>query len=382
MVAAQEVSSHNAKVSIICWADVILARLGEAIQAIIEGLHPPLNPQTLGSGTLLRHRDEISLHAALQLPHNWDDTVSVISSEYASPATIRLVVRLVFAAYILSPKLAAQDEAYRHWPACGAGTLKNTPLIQVTPNLDVAQSIVYKWGVTVPWMWLMWQDERILDYVVVEHASIIESLAELLVHLLHDTRATDVKDIIIVGLACVEAKDLWSALTVCTAKNVFKMKLEDKWYAGVEEHIPEESSLSFMKAALNLVSSRAQHDHAASRLVGPLIIAQTFFEVSGRLGKGDGTTTKQRRETIWNLALAEDVTNISVTSAFAAYISVTVRSMEDLHIVEAWNQMRDFVFLVYRRDFHGTDDPLALLVCPTVCIAMQDLRLPSNIALD
>ena len=68
MVAAQEVSSHNAKVSIICWADVILARLGEAIQAIIEGLHPPLNPRTLDSGTLLRHRDEISLHAALQLP--------------------------------------------------------------------------------------------------------------------------------------------------------------------------------------------------------------------------------------------------------------------------------------------------------------------------
>ena len=68
MIAGQEVSGHNAKISIICWADVILARLGEAIQAIIEGFHPPPSPRTLDSGTLLRHRDEISLHAALQLP--------------------------------------------------------------------------------------------------------------------------------------------------------------------------------------------------------------------------------------------------------------------------------------------------------------------------
>ena len=50
------------------------------------------------------------------------------------------------------------------------GSLKNTSLIQVTSNLNVAQSIIHKWGITVPWMWLMWQDERILDYVVVEHA--------------------------------------------------------------------------------------------------------------------------------------------------------------------------------------------------------------------
>ena len=47
------------------------------------------------------------------------------------------------------------DIAARNTTACG--------------TLSEAQSILLKWGITLPWAWHTWSDERILDYVVVEH---------------------------------------------------------------------------------------------------------------------------------------------------------------------------------------------------------------------
>lgn len=35
-------------------------------------------------------------------------------------------------------------------------------------NINVPQSILLKWGSFVPWTWEIWDDERILDFDVIE----------------------------------------------------------------------------------------------------------------------------------------------------------------------------------------------------------------------
>ena len=47
----------------------------------------------------------------------------------------------------------------------------NTALscLHVVEDLDTAQSVLLRWGQTVPWTWTVWDDERILDYAIIEH---------------------------------------------------------------------------------------------------------------------------------------------------------------------------------------------------------------------
>lgn len=48
-------------------------------------------------------------------------------------------------------------------------------------HLDAAQRVLIQWGVTVPWCWIAWNDERIVDYDVVQ--LLVRSYITACVHL-------------------------------------------------------------------------------------------------------------------------------------------------------------------------------------------------------
>ncbi|KIP12579.1 hypothetical protein PHLGIDRAFT_262262 [Phlebiopsis gigantea 11061_1 CR5-6] len=59
--------------------------------------------------TISKHRSEAALHGAAQLPHSLSDVVGVVHSDYASPAAVRLTLRLLYAVYITGPHLGNVD---------------------------------------------------------------------------------------------------------------------------------------------------------------------------------------------------------------------------------------------------------------------------------
>lgn len=52
----------------------------------------------------------------------------------------------------------------------GARDLKTTIFTQPNQDLNAAQTVIYKWSIIVAWMWTIWDDERTLDYVIVERS--------------------------------------------------------------------------------------------------------------------------------------------------------------------------------------------------------------------
>lgn len=110
----------------ICWVDTLLVKLGEVAVFVASGyvtVDPGPLPQSLQT-----QRGEDSLRAAAQLPrkstirfceniHNsmvtidtWEYVENVISSEYASPAAIRLALTLTFACHVMAPQLKARPD--------------------------------------------------------------------------------------------------------------------------------------------------------------------------------------------------------------------------------------------------------------------------------
>ena len=57
-----------------------------------------------------------------------------------------------------------------HDDANGGTTLSTATTLIPLEELDLSQSILLRWSadITVPWAWSVWDDERILDYGIIE----------------------------------------------------------------------------------------------------------------------------------------------------------------------------------------------------------------------
>ena len=121
-IAARDGGPEHARSTVVCWVDVILVRLAEAVTVLVGDPRSP-NPDKPLLATLERQMEGEALRAATQLPgaliyswfigtqahrytERWSDVVNVLSSENASPAALRLAVRLLFAVHVLRPRLA------------------------------------------------------------------------------------------------------------------------------------------------------------------------------------------------------------------------------------------------------------------------------------
>ncbi|TFY83782.1 hypothetical protein EWM64_g248 [Hericium alpestre] len=109
VVAANELASSKTVTILVCWVDVILAKIGEAATAIASGWSADPSPCSDMFDSLARQREGDALRAAAQLPHAWEKVPMLLLSESASPAAVRLALCLAFAAYIVRPQLIGMD---------------------------------------------------------------------------------------------------------------------------------------------------------------------------------------------------------------------------------------------------------------------------------
>ncbi|KAG9314489.1 hypothetical protein JVU11DRAFT_5286 [Chiua virens] len=104
VIATRDFKPNSTPLAVICWVDVVLAKLGDVVAFIAAGLD---SDQSLPE-SLKGQREEDNLRAAIQLPDNWDMLPSMLLSERASLAAKRLSIRLILGRYILHPALSGQ----------------------------------------------------------------------------------------------------------------------------------------------------------------------------------------------------------------------------------------------------------------------------------
>lgn len=107
-LAAEDLVSGAVASTIICWVDVIFAKLSEASVVVAGGLRLGFS-QAYQFEDLRKHLDEDCLRAAAQLPEKWLSLPKVISSKSASPAAKRTALRLLLSVYIIGPQLQECD---------------------------------------------------------------------------------------------------------------------------------------------------------------------------------------------------------------------------------------------------------------------------------
>ncbi|KAI0068407.1 hypothetical protein BV25DRAFT_1987190 [Artomyces pyxidatus] len=107
-IASRDISPGTAPSAIVCWVDLILTKLGEAT-VVIAGGSGDRSDDTLAVASLAKQKENDSLLAATQLPNDWRAVPGLLASDRASPAVLRLALRLTFAAYILLPQLKGED---------------------------------------------------------------------------------------------------------------------------------------------------------------------------------------------------------------------------------------------------------------------------------
>ncbi|TFK57310.1 hypothetical protein OE88DRAFT_118956 [Heliocybe sulcata] len=103
-IASQECPRDTAPSVIICWVDVILARLGEVV-CVLAAEAPVLDDNSAISASLKKQYEDDSLRAAAQLPEKWLDVLQLMASDHASSASIRLAIRLTFGVKVIAPRL-------------------------------------------------------------------------------------------------------------------------------------------------------------------------------------------------------------------------------------------------------------------------------------
>ncbi|KAI8995508.1 hypothetical protein BD414DRAFT_479747 [Trametes punicea] len=103
-IAARHLEGSTSAVAV-CWVDVVLARLGQAIVRAAGLFHNVLPAEGEHPESLRAKKEDDLLRAATQLPERWQDIVEYMGSEYASPAAIRLASILTWGLNVMAKDL-------------------------------------------------------------------------------------------------------------------------------------------------------------------------------------------------------------------------------------------------------------------------------------
>ncbi|KAF8587265.1 hypothetical protein K439DRAFT_833127 [Ramaria rubella] len=132
-MTANAAPPHGTGSTLFCWADVVIARLGEAILSIsgrgcfVRSVDHSESAEEAALDNFMSSQTQKSqsVRVASQLPESWHAIISMLGSEDVSEAARRLSLSLVFGAYILCWNLSPRSERYRHRNTFQLNPLKN-----------------------------------------------------------------------------------------------------------------------------------------------------------------------------------------------------------------------------------------------------------------
>ncbi|KAI0051744.1 hypothetical protein FA95DRAFT_201272 [Auriscalpium vulgare] len=107
-IAARNLPPGPTSSVVVCWVDVVLTKLVEAIVVVAGGANPHGRENGM-TGSLAQQKENEALTTASQLPQSWSGVLDLMTSDWASPAVVRMALRLTFAAYIIHPQLTGKN---------------------------------------------------------------------------------------------------------------------------------------------------------------------------------------------------------------------------------------------------------------------------------
>ncbi|KAG6836806.1 hypothetical protein H0H93_002828 [Arthromyces matolae] len=105
---AVTITASKATTVVVCWVDVVLAKFAALVTTLSAGLST--RPFVVDEDFLKFGRESDHVYAVTQLPERWEGMIEVLGSSTASPAAIRVAVRLLFAILIMEPQLTGRKE--------------------------------------------------------------------------------------------------------------------------------------------------------------------------------------------------------------------------------------------------------------------------------
>ncbi|KAF9650668.1 hypothetical protein BDM02DRAFT_1290706 [Thelephora ganbajun] len=117
----------------------------------------------------------------------------------------------------------------------------------------------------------------------------------------------------------------------------------------------------------------AARDSSVKTMGRDILNALTALEmlVPGSVGKDKNLDCAD----IWLASLDSDPENLLDASAFANFVVVSLnsRKRDALLELETWDYLRDSLLLIFTRHYFCDEEPIALAVAPSVCLAMTCL---------
>ncbi|KAF5377507.1 hypothetical protein D9615_005280 [Tricholomella constricta] len=321
-VIAAKATTPNAATTIVCWVDVVLAKLSMFILHVAGGFsRHPLAPC---SEFIQYQREEDCVKAATQMPEKWESVIDVIGSNKTSPAAIRLATRLVFAAYVMAPQLNGDEEQDL-----------NTKDIILEALTLVSPTIL---GST-------FQVLRLDSHLQID-AKVNESIAKC------NRQFTMIRE-----------NPGSSTLTqyLLTVKSTLSF-LALMWHYEIESCIAPRPVSLLLSTTMTIVQSLKHSYH----LPGVRDALLTAVSVSGGACEID-------EEMFSVLAIQSECSNFIAASAYSHRIMATEENHDPLLLAETWNYLRDVLLLIISRRCAEDDEALALLVSPIICTAMTKI---------
>ncbi|KAJ7042453.1 hypothetical protein C8F04DRAFT_1075957 [Mycena alexandri] len=132
------------------------------------------------------------------------------------------------------------------------------------------------------------------------------------------------------------------------------------WFSRTRGCLLRESVSPLLSSVVGLLLQEG----SAWRFLGEALLT------TASAARRDPSLTDENRESIWQIAITSVPSELGIVSAFAHYIITSEYLCNSLYCAEAWRYLGEVLLLVLKRHYIEEQEPLALLVCPTLCGAM------------
>ncbi|KAJ7492824.1 hypothetical protein FB451DRAFT_1219679 [Mycena latifolia] len=204
----------------------------------------------------------------------------------------------------------------------------------------------------------------------------------------------DVNDCILEGLSLVDPATLNVCLMHVIADSTlrFSARLDERVirvYKALTDNGSLACKLNVVRSALNFAAivwfSETRGcllPQSASRLLSatvgsllrqnspnvlPLKILGDAVLTASSAARTDPSFPEDNRESIWRFVITSAPSALEIASSFAYYVMTSDGLLSSLYCAEAWRYLGEVLLLILKHHYVEEQEPLALLICPTVC---------------
>ncbi|KAJ7275248.1 hypothetical protein B0H12DRAFT_1086394 [Mycena haematopus] len=138
------------------------------------------------------------------------------------------------------------------------------------------------------------------------------------------------------------------------------------WFSGAHGCLPRASVCPLLSSVVKILLQEGSPG-LASKFLGDAIFT------ASSIARKDPSLTGENRESLWQLAITSASSELSIASSFAHYIITSVILCNSLYCAEAWSYISGILLLIFKHHYIEEQEPLALLICPTLCAALMRL---------